>query len=255
MLCVSGLDPSGGAGLAADIEACAAQGGHALPIASVLTAQDSADVALRCTVSLPLLRRQLAVLLADVRPAAIKIGLLGSPAQARVLAELALSLKLPVVVDPVLRAGGGGNLTSAAMRRALVETLLPVSAVATPNAAEARALAGSDDLDTCARRLLRRGCANLLITGGDEPGEAAVVNRWYRADGTLRCYRWPRLPGAFHGAGCTLAAALATRLALGDKLPDALRRAQDYTRRTLATAYHCGHGRAIPRRIRQPLRR
>ncbi|MDE2150495.1 MAG: hydroxymethylpyrimidine/phosphomethylpyrimidine kinase [Gammaproteobacteria bacterium] len=249
VLCLSGLDPSGGAGLSADIETCRALDTHALPVATALTVQDSRNAVRAVPVATALLAAQLERLLADVCPAAVKIGLLGSLSQVKLISGCLRRLSVPVVLDPVLRAGGGGWLVSPVLARALCEKLLSQVTMATPNAAEARALAGCKGLDLAAQRLLAFGCANVLITGGDEPGEQ-VVNRWYRNGVAPRHYASPRLAGGFHGAGCTLAAALAARLAHGDQPAQALAAAQRYTYRALQGAYALGGGRRIPCRRR-----
>lgn len=249
VLCLSGHDPSGGAGLHADIEAVAAQGAHALGVITALTCQDTRDVRRVKAVAPALIAEQLELLLADCRIDAIKIGLLGDADQVPAICSAIGRCAVPVVLDPVLRAGGGGTLAGAATVQALIERLLPLATVATPNAAEARRLApGAADTAACAEDLLRRGCRNLLITGGDEP-TPDVVNGWYRADAPPQLFRWPRLPGGFHGAGCTLAAALAARLALGENLATALQQAQAYVHGCLEQALRIGQGRAIPNRV------
>lgn len=247
VLCVSGHDPSGGAGIHADIEACAANGAHALTVISANTVQDTRDVRRVNPVAPMLLAQQMQVLLEDCQIACIKIGLLGDAQQIPYLVNLIEEAAVPVVLDPVLRAGGGTALVAAQLEAALVEQLLPRVTVLTPNAAEARRLARSPSLDEAAAALLASGCGNVLITGGDEPGEG-VRNSWHRPGAAPQHYDWPRLPAAFHGAGCTLAAALAARLAGGAALADALEQAQRYTHGALARAYATGAGRRIPGR-------
>jgi hydroxymethylpyrimidine/phosphomethylpyrimidine kinase len=154
---------------------------------------------------------------------------------------------MPLVVDPVLSAAGGGTLAGDAVGTAIREQLFARARVITPNAAEARALcAGKTDLDACGQELAGYGC-HVLITGGDEDS-TRVVNRLYRPDGTRRSTDWTRLPGTFHGSGCTLASALAARLAVGRPLEAALEEAQDYTWRALEKAFAAGRGQAIPGR-------
>jgi Hydroxymethylpyrimidine/phosphomethylpyrimidine kinase len=194
VLCLSGLDPSGGAGIAADIQACAGSGVHALPLITVLTAQDSTNVAACWPVAQDVLEAQWDLLLADLRPSVVKIGLLGDAAQVRWLAPRLRALGRPVVLDPVLRAGGGRELVDSALREALCEALLPTVDWLLPNAAEARRLSDCEDLDAAAAALLARGVRNLLISGGDEPGDV-VTDVWYRADTPTRRYTRPRLPG------------------------------------------------------------
>jgi hydroxymethylpyrimidine/phosphomethylpyrimidine kinase len=164
------------------------------------------------------------------------------------IASVARALDVPLVCDPVLRAGGGADLTDAALIANIRAQLLPATEILTPNAAEARRLASAEDLDACGAALLEAGARHVLITGGDEPGDA-VVNRWYAAGRPVRRYAWPRLQGSFHGAGCTLAAAIAVLRARGTSVPQALEDAQAYTHRALRAAEALGRGRPIPRRI------
>ena len=248
VLCCSGHDPTGGAGIQADIEAVAAQGAHALTLVTALTVQDTCNVRQVDAVSPALLAQQVAVLLADCEIAAIKIGLLGAPAQLPVLADFIRRSQRPVVLDPILRAGGGAELVSSDFAVQMRKLLFPLCTVLTPNAAEARRWTGEDDLDAAGKALLADGVQHVLITGGDEPG-AIASNRWYSAGVLVRVFEQPRLPGTFHGAGCTLAAALAARLGLGEPIEAALTNAQGYVHETLRQARPIGGGRWLPRRL------
>lgn len=249
VLCLSGHDPTGGAGVQADAESVAALGGHAVTVVTAHTVQDSNDV--RCVVAADpvLLAAQCERLLADFAIGAVKIGLLADAAQPALIAGIARRTKAPLVLDPVLRAGGGAELATAPLVAALRRELFPLTEVLTPNALEARRLAGDHDLDRCGAALLAHGCRNVFITGGDEPGDA-VVNRWYAPGRSVRRYAWPRLPGGFHGAGCTLAAAIAALLAVGAPVAQALEDAQAFTHRALAAARPLGRGRRLPWRLR-----
>lgn len=249
VLCLSGLDPSGGAGLQADIETVAALGGHALGLVTALTVQDSRNVASVHPVDSALLAAQLELLLADCKPGAVKLGLLGSVEQLPMILTAARTCGAPLVCDPVLRAGGGAILLGDEAAAALRRELLPAVTVLTPNAAEARALCpGARSLDDCGAALLAGGCAHVLITGGDEPG-AEVINTWYAPGHEPRRYAWPRLPETFHGAGCTLAAAIAVLLAQGLTMESALEQAQRWTQQSLERAFAVGRGRRIPGRL------
>lgn len=248
VLCLSGHDPGGGAGLQADIETLQAHRVHALGLITALTVQDSRNVARVIATDPALLQAQLDCLLADTQPAAIKIGLIGSAEQLPVLRAAIDRCNVPVVCDPVLRAGGGRDLAGAGFEDALRRLLLPAVTVLTPNAAEARRLVpGAASLDACAEALLADGCKQVLITGGDEPG-ATVVNTLHRAGLPPLRQSWPRLPETFHGAGCTLASAIAARIALGDDIDAAILGAQAWTQQALAAAFAVGKGRRIPAR-------
>lgn len=249
VLVIAGHDPVGGAGMQADIEAIAALGAHAATAITALTVQDTRNVSSFRLTDGDLLRAQIDAILGDLAPAAVKIGMIGSAANARIIAAALRRLPgVPVVLDPVLVAGGGGTLALDDLLRVLVGELFPLATLVTPNGPEARALAGSDTLADCAQALLRAGAAQVLITGGHEPGEQ-VVTRLYGTDGELDCHVQPRLPGNYHGSGCTLAAATAALLARGHGVRDAVREALAYTGRALAQAQQPGHGQAIPGRF------
>lgn len=248
VLCLSGHDPTGGAGIHADIEAIAANGGHALSIITAHTVQDTHNVLRVAAVAPLLIAQQIETLANDCEIAAIKIGLVGDAEQIPPLVQWILRLKKPVVFDPVLRAGGGSNLASAALIAAVTEHLLPHVTLLTPNAAEARRLApGLASLEQCAQYLLSLGCQNILITGGDE-SDPSVINTWHAREQAPKVFAWPRLPETFHGAGCTLAAACAAFLAHGSAIGVAIEQAQRYTQDSLDRAFRIGQGRRIPGR-------
>jgi hydroxymethylpyrimidine/phosphomethylpyrimidine kinase len=180
--------------------------------------------------------------LADAPALAIKIGVVGSAANAQAIAELlAEHPQVPVVLDPVLASARGDALGDEATLHALRELLLPRATVATPNSIEVRALGG-------AAAMIALGCKYVLVTGTHQPGDD-VVNVLHGAAGVVRADRWPRLPGSFHGSGCTLASAIAARLAHGDPVPEAVRRAQDYTWCALERGYRPGAGQQVPDRL------
>ncbi|MGK5053273.1 bifunctional hydroxymethylpyrimidine kinase/phosphomethylpyrimidine kinase [Janthinobacterium sp. RB2P8] len=245
VLVFAGLDPSGGAGLAADIVAIAAQGAHALPVITALTVQDNDRVFAVEPVAPELLRRQAQALIAKMAIHAVKIGIPGSAANAAVIAQLIAQLRLahpglPVVLDPVLASGHGDVLSRDDAVLALAP-LLPVTTVIVPNGPEALGLGGEE-------HLLAQGCKNVLVTGGHGEGEA-IINRCFDDAGGEREWRWPRLPGEFHGSGCTLASAIAARLAQGVSMQDALDMAQAYCHAALAGAYAIAPGQLIPQRF------
>jgi len=250
VLCLSGHDPSGGAGLQADIEALLAQGCHAAPAVTALTVQDTCNVADFRVLDRDWVLAQARAVIADLPVAAIKLGMLGSLEMVDTVVEIVAELPgVPLVCDPVLRAGGGGALGRDEVGRAIRERLLPLCRIATPNLPEARLLAELPEgsADACAERLLEH-CEHLLITGG-HGDESEVHNRLYGRDGSRHSFTCVRLPGSYHGSGCTLASALAGRLALGEGLPSAVNTALAYTWRTLRDAEAPGHGQYLPRRL------
>lgn len=250
ILCCSGHDPSGGAGIQADIESILAMGGHAATLITTLTVQDSHNVASLHPVDPQLFLSQARLLIEDLPIAALKVGLLGSAAIADAVATLRdrLPNPVPVVIDPILRAGGGSDLASAALLESLRRRLLPRTTVLTPNLAEARRLTGQHGAEDCARALIDQGVRWILVTGGDEPGDK-VHNLLVGPEGESYHWQWPRLPHRYHGSGCTLAAALAARLAQGDTVPAACLAAQEFTQQTLVRAQLWGRGQHFPQRI------
>lgn len=250
VLCLSGHDPSGGAGLQADIEALLAQGCHAAPTVTALTVQDTVNVSDFRVLDRDWVLAQAHAVIADMPVAAVKLGMLGSVEMVDTVLMIMEKLPgIPLVCDPVLRAGGGGALGKDDVGFAMRERLFATSTIATPNLPEARILAELPDgsADQCAEKLLPH-IEHLLITGG-HGDESEVHNRLYLRDGSRHDFTCPRLPGSYHGSGCTLASTLAGRLALGQDLIGAVQTALDYTWRTLRDAEQPGHGQFVPRRL------
>ncbi len=249
VLVFAATDPTGGAGLQADVLTLAGMGCHPLSVVTALTVQDTSGVEKIQAVDAAWVRAQADRLLAETRVGAFKLGVLGSAANAAAIAEiLARYPDVPVVVDPVLSSGRGDALAAEDALAALVDRVLPQATVATPNGIEARRLAGETDLARCAEKLLDIGCEYVLVTGGHEPGDE-VVNTLYASGGVVREDRWPRLPHGYHGSGCTLASALAAALANGMQVAEAARDAQEYTWQALQAAFATGAGQRIPDRF------
>lgn len=247
VLIIAGHDPSGGAGIHADIEAVQALGGFASTLITGLTVQNTVNVRGFTLTPVDLLRQQAEALLADMCFQAVKIGMTGSPAIVRFIAGLLEELPgVPVVLDPVLAAEAGGSLGGSDLPAALLQELFPRAALVTPNLPEARALTGREDIDACGAALLDAGCLAALVTGTHD--ETPVVrNHLFTRAGT-RHWDWPRLSGSFHGSGCTLASACATLLAHGQSLDDALERAQQWVHESLRRAWQPGRGQFVPDR-------
>jgi hydroxymethylpyrimidine/phosphomethylpyrimidine kinase len=242
VLTFAGADPTGGAGLQADVLTLASMGCHPLSVVTALTVQDTHGVERCDAVGAASVRAQARALLEDMRVAAFKLGVLGSAENVRAVAEILSAWReVPVVLDPVLASGRGDALADEAMLELLVELIVPQATVATPNSVEARRLGG-------AAALLDAGCEYVLVTGTHEPGED-VINRLYDGAGIVREDRWPRLPGNYHGSGCTLASAIAAALAHGRAMPEAVRDAQEFTWQSLAHGFRAGSGQFIPDRF------
>lgn len=254
VLVLAGHDPTGGAGLVADAEAIAACGGWALTIPTALTVQNCRDVSsvLPCD---PDAMRAMAGALDGFEIAAIKVGLVADSATLDAVTDIVKRFSgVPLVVDPVLKAGGGRELSTAELVDAFRERLLPLVDILTPNRLELSRLAnGATDDDTeRAVELMSLGCQAVLVTGTDDPSGRVPPDRvehTLHAPDVSRQWTWPRLEGGYHGSGCTLAAALAARLAAGESLVVACEQAQAFTWQALAHGWRPGAGQALPRRL------
>jgi len=254
VLAFAATDPSGGTGLPADLLSLASMGCHPLSVVTALTVQDTLGLQSVQPVDAESVADQARCVLEDMRVDAFKVGALGSVENVAVVAEILSDYPdVPLVLDPVLASTRGDELAGDDMVRAIAELVVPQTTVLVVTGAEARRLAESDDDDdasvaTCAGALIEGGCEFVLVTGANEPGPE-VINTLYGRDGVVRTDAWPRLPGTFHGAGGTLAAALAAMLANGLDMPEAAREAQDYTWHALKKAYRPGMGRFLPDRL------
>jgi len=255
VLAFAASDPSSGAGIQADILTLASLGCHPLTAITALTVQDTVGVQSVHPVSAELLEQQARVILEDMPVAAFKIGLIGSIENVLAIAEIVADYpEIPLIFDPVLASGRGDDLSGEEIISAMCEMLLPQTTLLTPNAPEARRLAESDDdesepsVEVCAQRLIAMGAQYVLITGTHE-NTPQVVNILFGPEGEIRRDTWERLPGSYHGSGCTLASAIAGCIAGGASMEDAVRDAQDYTWQTLANGFRAGMGQFIPDRF------
>lgn len=246
----SELDPTGGAGLAGDVEAIASVGCHAAPVVTAVTIRDTRTVKSYRPLPAAELVEQARAILEDLPVASFKIGLLDSIAAIETVHTILADYpSTPVVVDPscpvpVDRVDADRDLLDA-----MVSLLFPLTTVVVPNSREARWLAPEADcLDACAQQLLSYGCEFVLITGARE-ATPQVLNTLYTDRRQVKTFSWARLPGAFHGAGCTLAAALAGLLAQGGEPYSAIYEAQHFTWNSLSSGYRVGHGQHLPNRL------
>ena len=266
VLVFAGTDPTSGAGLQADILTLASLGCHPLSVVTAVTVQDTVGVDDFLPMEADWIADQARGVLEDIHVAAIKIGMLDSTEAVAAIAEVVADYPdIPLILDPVLASGRGDALSSEDMVAALRDLLLPQTTVVTPNSLEARRLAelAEDEdeeeedeeaeektleLQECARRILDLGSEYVLITGAHEQG-AQVSNTLYNTRGVVQRLRWDRLPGSYHGSGCTLASALAAFLAQGVDVAEAAKEAQEYTYQALKAAFRPGMGQYIPDRL------
>jgi hydroxymethylpyrimidine/phosphomethylpyrimidine kinase len=227
VLSIAGSDSGGGAGIQADLKAFARCGVHGMTAITALTAQNTTGVSAVHTTPPAMIVEQVRQLVADIGVDAVKIGMLGTAESVGAVKDALGLLEpgTPVVIDPVMVAESGAVLLDDAARAALVEQLLPLATVITPNLPEARVLAGTGDEEagSLARALHRLGPGAVVVTGGHRN---EVVDVFFDGD-TLEHISGPRHPdGAAHGSGCTHSSALAAHLALGHTALEAARAAR-----------------------------
>lgn len=256
VLTFGATDPSGGAGLQADILTIASMGCHPLSVVTAVTVQDTRGVDDILPIDAEWVSDQARAVLEDMPVAAFKIGLLGSVENIAAIAEVISDYPdIPLVFDPVLASGRGDELADEDMLDALRELLLPQTTILTPNSIEARRLIQDEDNDEdnpdlaeCAKRIVQLGCEYVLVTGTHEH-TPKVINTLYGENGLVRSDSWARLSGIYHGSGCTLASAIASLLANGLSMNEAVKEAQEFTWQALQYAFRPGMGQHIPDRL------
>lgn len=254
VLTFAATDPSGGAGIQADLLTLASMGCHPLTVITAITVQDTSGVEGIQAIDADWVADQARAILEDVPVAAFKIGVLGSVENVAAIAEIVSDYPdIPLILDPVLASGRGDELAGEEILGAIREMLLPQCTVITPNTLELRRLAQDDEedglsIEQLALRLIEAGAEYVLVTGTHEPTND-VINTLFNERGVVRSDTWKRLPGSFHGSGCTLASALAATMARGLDMEDAVREAQEYTWQTLKFGYRPGMGQFIPDRL------
>ena len=256
VLSFAASDPTGGAGIQADLLTLAGLGCHPLSVITAVTTQDTAGVEGILAMDADWVTDQARLVLEDMPVSAFKIGFLGSVDNIAAIAAIVSDYPdVPLVLDPVIASGRGDEMADEDMIAAMNELLIPQTTVLTPNSQEARRLIADDydDSDTatlqqCAGRILELGCEFVLITGTHE-NTAQVINTLYGRQGVLRSDSWDRLPHSYHGSGCTLASAIAAMLATGMTVPEAIFEAQEYTWKALAAGFRPGMGQHLPDRF------
>ena len=256
VLTIAGFDPSAGAGTLADIKTMAAFGCFGVAAITSLTAQNTQAVYGVYHQPAGVLRAQIAPLLEDFDIAAVKLGMLPNREIIETVAEILTEHKLPnIVLDPVIRSTSGYDLIDDAALAALVEHLLPLAAIITPNLPEAERLTGLTVRDLTGMRAaaqqlrqqppLHQSPTAILIKGGHLPDEAANAEAidLYDDGQTERLFRAPKIATRnTHGTGCTLSSAIAAGLGRGHEMPLAVQRAKEYVSAAIRTAPDLGHG-------------
>ena len=243
-LTIAGSDSGGGAGIQADLKTFHARGVHGLSAIAAITSQNTRGVSAVHPVPLAHIRSQIAAVFDDFPVAAVKTGMLGSAAIVRLVArEMAARKPAWLVVDPVMIATSGARLLDADAIAVLVNELIPLADVLTPNLPEAEALLGypirsAKDCARAGNELREVGASAVLLKGGHGSGRE-VVDRFFDARGVLEL-RHPRLKLEAHGTGCTLASAVAAELAKEQSPRNAVRSAVAYVQRALARGYQPG---------------
>jgi len=247
VLTIAGLDPSGGAGVLADIKTISALGCYGLAAVTSLTFQNTREILGAIDQSADVVRRQIAPLFDDFEIAAVKTGMLPTTEVVREVAAIIEAHPEPcLVIDPVLRSTSGFDLASDQAADAIVSCLFPLASVVTPNVAEARIITGFEinnrlDMERAAAAILTLGPRAVLITGGDEEDDLAT-DLLLDAQGTV-FYRTERIKSRHtHGTGCTLASAVACLMARGRSLRESVPLAKAYISAAILGAPGLGGG-------------
>ena len=245
-LTIAGSDSGGGAGIQADLKTFHAREVHGLSVIAAITSQNTQGVTAVHTVPLKHIRSQLDAVFDDFAIGAVKTGMLGSASVTKLVAkEMRARKPAWLVVDPVMISTSGARLLDEDAVEAMVEELIPLADVLTPNLPEAEALLGkklrkAQDFDRAGKALLKLGARAVLLKGGHSD-ERQVIDRFYDESGVMEL-RHRRLPIEGHGTGCTLASAIAAELAKGHAPRSAVRRAVAYVQRALERSYRPGAG-------------
>ena len=244
-LTIAGSDPSGGAGIQADLKTFQQLGVYGEAVLTLITVQNTQAVSRVETLAPDLVIEQIQAVISDIPPGAAKTGALGTAEIIEVLADVAASFTFPLVVDPVMISKHGARLISADAEQTLKRKLLPHAFLLTPNIPEAEALTGmtirrEEDMGRAAERLLDFGCNAVLIKGGHLDGEPVDVLRWAGKPQSFASARVHTIHT--HGTGCTYSAAITAGLAYGKNLPDAISAAKRFVQCAIQGAPGLGRG-------------
>jgi len=242
---IAGSDPSGGAGIQADLKTFHQRGVYGTAVLTLITVQNTCKVDRVHVLPPDLVRAQLEAVLEDIPPGAAKSGALGNGEVIRILAEAAPHFRFPLVVDPVMISKHGEPLMAEEARSQLASTLIPLAHLVTPNLMEASVLSGLEvdrpsAMEEAARRIARLGVPAVLIKGGHLPGVALDLLLW---QGNLYRFESEHIRTVHtHGTGCTFSAAVTAELAKGQDMPAAVAAAKRFITRAIATAPGLGSG-------------
>ena len=249
VLTIAGFDPGSGAGITADIKTIAAHGCYGVACITALTVQSTGGVRRVETVDSGLVTETLAELASDVEIAAIHIGMLGSGKVVRAVADFIAQQKLPnMVLDPILKSSSGADLLDAAGARLLIEKLIPLATVVTPNVDEASALTGlpvtdPEQMRAAAQKLHEMGASAVVVTGGHLEKAIDLLSFTSSRGIQQELFKSARLKSnSTHGTGCAFATAVACHLALGRGLPEAVLLAKAYVAAAISNAHPLGRG-------------
>jgi hydroxymethylpyrimidine/phosphomethylpyrimidine kinase len=240
-LTIAGSDPSGGAGIQADLKTFHRFEVYGEAVITLLTVQNTREVSRVVCMNPDLVIDQIRAVLDDIPPGAAKFGALGDERIVTALAQEMARWSFPVVIDPVMISKHGSALLGATGSRAVRELLVPRAFLLTPNIPEAKALTGESDPRRAAAALQQAGAKNVLVKGGHLPGDAVDV--LLTADGRIEEFTAPRIVTVHtHGTGCTYSAAITALLAKGIDLIEAVRIGKEYVTNAIRTAPGLGHG-------------
>ena len=246
VLTIAGFDPSSGAGVTADIKTIAAHGCYGMAAITAMTVQSTAGVKRTEPTDPKLLRQALEAIIEDSKVSAVHIGMLGSGPVAAEVANFLTKAQLPnIVLDPIVSATSGARLLDVEAEKILIEGLLPLCMVTTPNAEEASVLTGLevvsiDDMTAAAARLREMGAKNVVVTGGHLDVAADLLSF---TNGDLQTFKSERLELNFtHGTGCAFSTAITCHLAQGRPLAEAVLLSKAYISAAIANGYPVGKG-------------
>jgi hydroxymethylpyrimidine/phosphomethylpyrimidine kinase len=249
VLTIAGFDPSSGAGVSADLKTMAAHECYGIACITALTIQSTRGVSRVEASNAKTVTETLDELVSDFTVAAVHIGMLGDEEVARTVADFLLRSKLPhVVLDPIIKSSSGADLLSSAGIKVLIENLLPLAELITPNLDEAAVLAGIavtnlDEMRQAAAKLHALGAANVVVTGGHLDKATDLLSFTTSRGAETEVFKADRQRSkSTHGTGCAFSTALACHLAHGRGLPEAVLLSKAYVSAAIANAYPIGHG-------------